>query len=98
MNAALSIIMTMCLNAGNDYHLCHEEYVQCAKEISDQNGINLFEAVKWCDSYAKEIDRKLFETRVINAADLVFPEAPESSTATPGSPPGTQRKESNETY
>ena len=61
MEAALSLIMAMCLNSGNDYHLCHEEYVQCAKEIAVQNDMNLWQAVKWCDSYAKEIDRKLFK-------------------------------------
>lgn len=61
MNAALQFIMLMCLNSGNDYHACHQEMVECAKEISEQNNINLFEAAKWCDSYAKEIDNKMFK-------------------------------------
>lgn len=61
MEAALSLIMAMCLNRGNGYHACHQEMVECAKEISVNNNMNLWLAAKWCDSYAKEIDHALFE-------------------------------------
>jgi len=65
MEAALSLIMAMCLSGNNDYHACHQEIVECAKEISEHNNINLWQAVNWCDSYAKEIDNKLFEQKEI---------------------------------
>lgn len=62
MKAAMEVIMVLCLNSGNPYHLCHEELVQCSKEIAAQYpSMNLFEAAKWCDAFGKEIDQKLFK-------------------------------------
>lgn len=59
MTQVLNIIMVLCLNSGGDYHLCFEEYVQCAKEIAVHADISLSDAVLWCDAYGKEIDSKL---------------------------------------
>ena len=59
MQAALSLIMVMCLNSGKNYHLCFEEYVQCSKEIAAHADISLTDAALWCDAFGKEIDSKL---------------------------------------
>lgn len=59
MTAALSIIMVLCLNSGKNYHACHQELVECAKEVAVHSDIPLFDAALWCDAFGKEIDRQL---------------------------------------
>ena len=55
---ALRLVILLCLNSGQDYHLCFESLVQCSNYRVESYMEEHWDAVRYCHETGKLIDEE----------------------------------------